>query len=59
MDEIRHSVTVLKDLSPEIQSVARQVYFEALRYAFISSTAVTVVALVSAFFARGRSLNRN
>lgn len=58
VEEIRHSVTILNRLSPEIQAVARHVYFDALRYAFIASTAVTAIALVSAFFARGRSLHR-
>ena len=58
VDEIRHSVTILNRLSPEIQVVARHVYFDALRYAFIASTAVTAIGLISAFFARGRSLHR-
>ncbi|KFY29650.1 hypothetical protein V494_08587 [Pseudogymnoascus sp. VKM F-4513 (FW-928)] len=59
LDEIRHSVTVIKDLPPDVQAIARQVYYEALNYTFIATTAVTVIALVSAFFARGRSLNRS
>ncbi|RDL39790.1 Uncharacterized protein BP5553_04130 [Venustampulla echinocandica] len=59
IDEIRHSVTILKDLPPEIQAIARQVYFEALRYGFIGSTAVCMIAFISALFARGRSLNRD
>jgi hypothetical protein len=59
IDDIRHSVTVLNDLPLEIQNIARQVYFEALRYAFIGSTAIGAVALFSAFFARGRNLNRD
>jgi hypothetical protein len=49
----------LKDLPIDIQDIVRRAYFEALRYGFIASTAITVVALVSAFFARGRSLNRD
>ncbi|TAQ88852.1 hypothetical protein B7494_g2837 [Chlorociboria aeruginascens] len=31
VDEIRHSVTVLKDLPPGIQEIARHIYFDALR----------------------------
>jgi len=59
VDEIRHSVSVLKDLPPEVQGLAREVYFEALRYAFLASTGVALVALISAFFARGRRLDRD
>jgi len=58
IEEIRHSVTVLKDLDPEIQDIARRVYFEALRYTFLASTGWAVVALISAFFARGQRLDR-
>lgn len=58
LDEIRHSVTVIKDLPPDVQAIARQVYYEALKYTFIATTVVTVIALISAFFARGQSLNR-
>ncbi|KAH8660743.1 putative MFS drug transporter [Tricladium varicosporioides] len=58
-EEIRHSVTILHDLPPELQEIARQVYFEALRYAFIGTTGITVIAFVSAFFAKGRSLKRD
>ncbi|KAJ9495056.1 hypothetical protein H2202_009531 [Exophiala xenobiotica] len=58
IDEIRHSVSVLKTLPPDVQLAARHVYYSALRYAFIANTAVAAVALVSAFFARGRSLDR-
>jgi hypothetical protein len=50
---------VIKDLSPEIQEIARQVYFDALQYAFIATTVITVIALISAFFARGKSLDRS
>jgi hypothetical protein len=59
IDDIRHSVTVLNDLPLEIQNIARQVYFDALRYAFIGSTSIGAIALFSAFFARGRNLDRD
>ncbi|RFU27317.1 hypothetical protein B7463_g9028, partial [Scytalidium lignicola] len=59
IDEIRHSVTVLKDLPIEVGNIAREVYFNALRYGFIGSTIIGVIALVSAFFARGKSLARD
>lgn len=59
IDQIRHSVAVLKTLPPEVQSVARHVYYRALQYAFLANTAVAAIGLVSAFFARGKSLQRN
>jgi hypothetical protein len=59
IDEIRHSVTAIRHLDPEVQSIARHVYFEALRYGFGASAIAGAVALVSAFFAKGRSLDRN
>ncbi|KAH8589728.1 major facilitator superfamily domain-containing protein [Bisporella sp. PMI_857] len=55
---IRHSVTALRHLDPEIQDLARRVYFEALRYTFLASTAWAGVALFAAFFARGKRLDR-
>ena len=58
IEDLRHSVTVLKDLDPEIQDIARGVYFEALRYTFIASTTWAVVAFVVAFFTKGKRLDR-
>ncbi|KIX10473.1 uncharacterized protein Z518_01556 [Rhinocladiella mackenziei CBS 650.93] len=58
IDKIRHSVTVLQTLPPEVQSAARHVYYDALQYAFIANTVVAAIGLGSAFFARGKSLNR-
>jgi len=55
---IRHSVTAINDLDPEVQEIARQVYFNALRVVFLSSTAWAAVALFAAFFARGQKLDR-
>ncbi|OQU96190.1 hypothetical protein CLAIMM_02303 [Cladophialophora immunda] len=58
VDQIRHSVAVLDRLPPDVQSAARHVYYRALKYAYIANTAVAAVALLSAFFARGKSLHR-
>ncbi|TVY75718.1 putative transporter [Lachnellula suecica] len=59
IDEIRHSVSVLKKLPPEIEGLAREVYFEALKYAFLASAGFALIALISGFFARGRRLDRD
>jgi hypothetical protein len=58
IDEIRHSVSILRDLDPEVQDIARRVYFEALRVTFLASTGWAAVALISAFFAKGQRLDR-
>ncbi|EXJ92392.1 hypothetical protein A1O3_00942 [Capronia epimyces CBS 606.96] len=59
IDEIRHSITSLKTLPPEVQSAARHVYYDALQCGFIANTAVAALALVTSFFARGKSLDRS
>ena len=58
IEEIRHSVTVLRDLDPEIQEIARKVYFEALRYTFLASTGWAAIGLFAALFAKGQRLDR-
>jgi hypothetical protein len=55
---IRHSITALSSLDPEVQEIARRVYFEALQLVFLASTAWALVALIAAFFARGQRLDR-
>ncbi|KAK4208870.1 putative vacuolar basic amino acid transporter [Rhypophila decipiens] len=56
IDEIRHSVTAIRDLPPDIQLKARLVYYEALRYSFAASTLVAAAAVCSALLANGRGL---
>ncbi|KAF9632734.1 Major facilitator superfamily transporter [Lasiodiplodia theobromae] len=47
IDQIRHSVTTLRDLPPELQYPARLVYYDGIRYAFIVSTSVASLAIVA------------
>lgn len=56
IDEIRHSVTVLKTLPVEVRLPARMVYYEGIRYAFAASTTFAAIALVAALFASPRGL---
>jgi hypothetical protein len=58
IDEIRHSITALRTLPPDVQSIARHIYYEALQYTFLANTAVALVALVASFFAQGKGLHR-
>ncbi|KAK0652719.1 major facilitator superfamily domain-containing protein [Cercophora newfieldiana] len=56
IDEIRHSVSAIRSLPPDIQLKARLVYYEGLRYSFAMSTAIAALAVVAALFANGRVL---
>jgi hypothetical protein len=58
IQEIRHSVSALNNLPLDVQEHARLVYFEAIKYSFIASSTVAAIALISAFFAKGKSLHR-
>ncbi|KAL4740605.1 major facilitator superfamily domain-containing protein [Aspergillus similis] len=58
IDEIRHSVSAIYTLDPEIQLAARQVYYGGIRMAFGVSAGFGAVAVVAALFARGRGLKR-
>ncbi|KAL2831269.1 major facilitator superfamily domain-containing protein [Aspergillus pseudoustus] len=58
IDSIRHSVSAIYDLDPEIQLAARQVYYQGIKLAFGASAAFGGVAMVAALFARGRGLKR-
>ncbi|KXX73634.1 Vacuolar basic amino acid transporter 2 [Madurella mycetomatis] len=56
IDEIRHSVSAIKTLPPDVQLKARLVYYEGLRYAFSMSTGVAAVAMCTALLARATRL---
>ncbi|KAK1752927.1 putative vacuolar basic amino acid transporter [Echria macrotheca] len=56
VEEIRHSVSAIKTLPPDIQLKARLVYYDGLRYSFATSTAVAALAVLAAMFANGRGL---
>ncbi|KAL2787014.1 major facilitator superfamily domain-containing protein [Aspergillus keveii] len=58
IDSIRHSVSAIYDLEPEIQLAARQVYYQGIKMAFGASAAFGGVAALAAMFARGRGLKR-
>ncbi|KAL2814459.1 major facilitator superfamily domain-containing protein [Aspergillus granulosus] len=58
IDSIRHSVSAIYDLDPEIQLAARQVYYQGIKMAFGASAGFGAVAMLAAMFARGRGLKR-
>ncbi|KAF2826659.1 MFS general substrate transporter [Ophiobolus disseminans] len=51
IDNIRHSVTALRDLPPDIQLKARLVYYDGIRYSFAASTGIAGLAIVASLFA--------
>ncbi|KAF2023012.1 MFS general substrate transporter [Setomelanomma holmii] len=51
IDSIRHSVTALRDLPPDIQLKARLVYYDGIRYSFAASTGIAGMAIVASLFA--------
>jgi hypothetical protein len=56
IDEIRHSVSAIKTLPPDVQLKARMVYYDGLRYSFATSTIVAAAAVGAALLARERGL---
>ena len=56
IDEIRHSVTALRNLPPSVQLSARLVYYDGIRIAFGVSSGFAAVAVIAACFARGNQL---
>lgn len=56
IDDIRHSVTALRSLPPDIQLKARLVYYDGIRYSFGASTAIAAVAIIASLFAYNAGL---
>ncbi|KAF1962789.1 major facilitator superfamily transporter [Byssothecium circinans] len=56
IDDIRHSVTALRSLPPNIQIVARQVYYDGIRYSFAASTGIAALGIVASLFAHNSGL---
>ncbi|KAJ6038524.1 hypothetical protein N7499_004378 [Penicillium canescens] len=58
IDEIRHSVSAIYDLPPDVQMAARLVYYRGIRLSFAASAAFGLVATIAALFTRGKGLER-
>jgi hypothetical protein len=50
MNNIHHSVTALRNLSPDMQLKAQFVYYGGMLYYFIASTAFAGVAVIASLF---------
>ncbi|KAJ5528303.1 hypothetical protein N7513_012462 [Penicillium frequentans] len=58
INEIRHSISAIHDLPPDIQMAVRLVYYRGIRLSFGASAAFGLIATVAAFFTRGKGLER-
>ncbi|KAJ5698816.1 hypothetical protein N7462_000821, partial [Penicillium macrosclerotiorum] len=58
IDQIRHSVSAIHDLPPDVQMAVRMVYYKGIRLCFAASASCGVIATISAFFTRGKGLER-
>ncbi|OQE36745.1 hypothetical protein PENCOP_c011G07749 [Penicillium coprophilum] len=58
IDEIRHSVSAIYDLPPDVQMAARLVYYRGIRLSFMASAIFALVATVASIFTRGKGLER-
>ncbi|KAF7589699.1 hypothetical protein BBP40_003946 [Aspergillus hancockii] len=58
IDDIRHSVSAIHNLPPDVQMAARLVYYRGIRLSFLASACFGFVATVAALFTRGKGLHR-
>ncbi|KAJ6186739.1 hypothetical protein N7519_008040 [Penicillium mononematosum] len=58
IDEIRHSVSAIYDLPPDVQMAARLVYYRGIRLSFMASAIFAFIATVASIFTRGKGLER-
>ncbi|OQE26302.1 hypothetical protein PENSTE_c005G08406 [Penicillium steckii] len=58
IDEIRHSVSAIHDLPPDVQMAVRLVYYRGIRLSFGASASFGLIATIAALFTRGKGLER-
>jgi hypothetical protein len=58
IDEIRHSVSAIYDLPPDVQMAARLVYYRGISLSFMASAIFAFIATVASIFTRGKGLER-
>ncbi|CAI7673967.1 unnamed protein product [Penicillium pancosmium] len=58
IDEIRHSVSAIHDLPPDVQMAVRLVYYRGIRLSFGASACFGFIATFAALFTRGKGLER-
>ncbi|KAJ5307029.1 hypothetical protein N7508_006044 [Penicillium antarcticum] len=58
IDEIRHSISAIYDLPPDVQMAVRLVYYRGIRLSFAASASFGLVATIAALFTSGKGLER-
>ncbi|KAJ6134707.1 hypothetical protein N7523_001029 [Penicillium sp. IBT 18751x] len=58
VDEIRHSVSAVRDLPPDVQMAVRLVYHRGIQLSFGASALFGLIASAAALFTRGKGLER-
>ncbi|KAJ5117960.1 hypothetical protein N7526_010983 [Penicillium atrosanguineum] len=58
IDEIRHSVSAVRDLPPDVQLAVRLVYHRGIQLSFGASASFGLIASIAALFTRGKGLER-
>lgn len=58
IDDIRRSIFALRGLSPRVQHLARLVYYDAIKLAFLASSAFAACSLLASLFANGKALRK-
>lgn len=59
IDEIRHSVSAIHNLPPDVQMAVRQVYHRGIRLCFGTSAGFGLIATFAALFTGGKGLERS
>lgn len=58
MDDIRHSIHALRQLSSDLQLGVRRIYYDSLRYSSSASAGVAAVVFCATMVARGKGLRK-
>ncbi|KAJ6151617.1 hypothetical protein N7470_007214 [Penicillium chermesinum] len=59
IDEIRHSVSAIRTLPPDVQIAVRLVYYRGIRLCFATSAGFGLIATFAALFTGGKGLERS
>ncbi|RHZ73112.1 hypothetical protein CDV55_108215 [Aspergillus turcosus] len=58
IEQVRHSVSAIQDLPPDVQMAARLVYYRGIRLSFLASAGFAFIATIAALFSKGKGLQR-
>ncbi|RLM02010.1 hypothetical protein CFD26_109117 [Aspergillus turcosus] len=58
IEQVRHSVSAIQDLPPDVQMAARLVYYRGIRLSFLASAGFAFIATIAALFSKGKGLKR-